>query len=134
MNCLFCGIVAGEIPSAKIYEDDKAIAILDISPTAPGHALVIPKEHTRNLSEAPIEILASLLPVVQKVANGVTQALGADGFNLIVNNGEAAGQIIHHLHLHIIPRKDGDGLMHLPGKSYAEGEIEKLAEAIKKTI
>ncbi|MBQ6367696.1 MAG: HIT family protein [Erysipelotrichaceae bacterium] len=104
--CVFCEIIKGNIPSAKVYEDDKTLAILDISQTTKGHTLVLPKQHYANLLEIPAEELSELIVKVQKIAANNVEKLGAKGFNLLVNTGAVAGQSVPHLHFHIIPRYD----------------------------
>jgi len=109
-DCIFCAIGAGEIPSFKIYEDDVALAYLDINPFCEGHTLVIPKVHAAGLLDADDAMLAAMLARVKKVAAHLKAALPCDGFNILQNNGEAAGQTVHHLHFHIVPRRAGDTL------------------------
>ena len=104
--CVFCEIIKGNIPSAKVYEDDKTLAILDISQTTKGHPLILPKQHYANLLEIPAEELSELIVKVQKIAANNVEKLGAKGFNLLVNTGAVAGQSVPHLHFHIIPRYD----------------------------
>ena len=103
-NCVFCAIAAGEIPCFKVYEDDLVLAYLDISPFAEGHTLVIPKDHTTGLLDTPPETLRNMIVRVQKVAAHLKDALPCDGFNILQNNGPAAGQTVPHLHFHIVPR------------------------------
>lgn len=110
MNCIFCKIINGEIPGTKVYEDDKFVAILDISQLAYGHTLVIPKTHYANIYEMPADLLAEMIVVVQKLAKQITKALDAEGCNILNNNGPLAGQTVNHFHVHIIPRKTNDGL------------------------
>lgn len=107
-NCVFCAIAAGEIPCFKIYEDDLALAYLDINPFSEGHALVIPKAHTTGLLDTSDETLAALIARVKKVAGRIRETLPCDGFNVLQNNGAAAGQTVPHLHFHVVPRR-GDG-------------------------
>lgn len=133
-NCLFCKIVAGEIPSFKVYEDDAIVAFLDIKPVNPGHVLVVPKKHSEGFHDADPETLKSLVLVTQKIANAVTGAMETSGFNLEENNGTIAGQVIPHLHLHVVPRRPDDGLKHWPGTTYAEGEIASVQEKIKEHL
>lgn len=109
-TCIFCRIATGEIPCAKIYEDDNVLAFLDLAPVHPGHTLVIPKEHYKNMLEVPAELGTAVFAVLQKVAGAVMKATGAQGFNVMQNNGIAAGQTVFHIHWHIIPRFDDDGL------------------------
>ena len=134
MECIFCKIVAGDIPSHKVYEDDSVLAFLDIAPVNPGHTLVIPKKHFANLEEVPETELAELIAVVKKVGRAVKRGLNAAGYNVQVNNDPVAGQIIPHLHFHIIPRKDKDGLKLWPQGEYTEGDAEAIAGRLKKAI
>lgn len=106
-NCLFCKIAAGTIPSAKIYEDDRVLAFLDIAPVEKGHALVISKRaHTEALTDTPDDILAELLAVARKIGKAMMD-LGFGGYNLVQNNYPDGGQAIPHIHFHVIPRKKG---------------------------
>ena len=107
-DCVFCAIAAGEIPCFKVYEDELALAYLDINPFSEGHTLVIPKAHTTGLLDTPEETLAALLARVKKVAAHIKTALGCDGFHILQNNGAAAGQTVGHIHFHIVPRRNGD--------------------------
>ena len=107
-DCVFCAIAAGEIPCFKVYEDELALAYLDINPFSEGHTLVIPKAHTTGLLDTPEETLAALLARVKKVAAHLKTALGCDGFHILQNNGAAAGQTVGHIHFHIVPRRNGD--------------------------
>ncbi|MBR2487924.1 MAG: HIT family protein [Kiritimatiellae bacterium] len=107
-DCVFCAIAAGEIPCFKVFEDDFALAYLDINPFSEGHTLVIPKAHTTGLLDTPEETLAALLARVKKVAAHLKTALGCDGFHILQNNGAAAGQTVGHIHFHIVPRCNGD--------------------------
>lgn len=131
-DCIFCKIANGIIPSATVYEDDDFKAILDISPAAKGHVLILPKKHCANLLEIDPEVASKALLVASKIANAQKKALNADGINLLQNSGEAAWQSVFHLHIHLIPRYDNDGITvpweHL---EYAEGEAEEYAARIK---
>ncbi len=109
-NCIFCRIAAGEIPSFKIYEDELVLAYLDINPFSEGHTLVIPKAHSTGLLDTDDATLAAIVSRVKKVAAHLKAALPCDGFNILQNNGEAAGQTVHHIHFHIVPRSNGDAL------------------------
>ena len=109
MDCLFCKIVAAEIPSNKIYEDDFAYAFLDIYPCSEGHSIVLPKQHFEKFTDMSAEDAASLFASVNKVAKSVEKTLGLEGMNIGINNGEIAGQTVPHVHVHIIPRRAGDG-------------------------
>ncbi|MCI8495851.1 MAG: HIT family protein [Lachnospiraceae bacterium] len=108
-NCIFCKISGGEIPSKTIYEDEEFRVILDISPATKGHALILPKEHYANLYEMPEDVAARVMKLAKRLAGHMTEALQCDGFNIMQNNGEAAGQTVFHFHMHLIPRYVGDG-------------------------
>lgn len=107
-NCIFCKIAAGEIPSATLYEDEDFRVILDLNPASKGHALIIPKEHYANLYELDDEIAAKVLVLAKKMVTKLTDILGCDGYNIVQNNGELAGQSVLHYHMHLIPRYAGD--------------------------
>jgi len=109
-GCIFCKIVAGELPSEKVYEDDTVLAFLDIMPTARGHILVIPKQHYADLSSTPTAVLRDLVAVLPRLARGAVEATGAEGFNVLQSNGPCAGQCVFHIHFHIVPRRAGDGI------------------------
>ena len=109
MNCLFCKIAAGEIPSEKIYEDDHVFAFLDIHPLSKGHTVVITKVHAENIIDLPEEEVGPVFSAMRKIADIVEKAVGAKGLTIGINHRVAAGQAIGHLHIHIIPRFDGDG-------------------------
>lgn len=134
-DCLFCKIVNQEIPSCRIYEDEKFLAFLDISPVSPGHTLVIPKAHYLNILDTPEDVLSGLLAVVKKITPAILKATQAPSFNLGVNNGAEAGQIIWHTHFHVIPRLAGDGLRNWPGRrGYEPGEMERVGEEIRNNL
>ena len=109
-KCIFCLIAKGEIPCAKVYEDDSVLAFLDLSPVHPGHTRVIPKEHYKYMLHVPCELGTAVFSALKKVGAAVMSATGASGFNVMQNNGLSAGQTMFHIHWHIIPRFDGDGL------------------------
>lgn len=135
-DCVFCKIAKGEIPSTKLYEDEKVLSFLDIMPAAKGHALVIPKTHYKTLLDLPHKELHALIEIVQKVAAATMVALpGVQGFNVLQSNNEVAGQVIPHVHFHIIPRfkEDKLNLAWQPGKSEAE-ELKKYAELVKEKM
>lgn len=134
MDCIFCKIIAGEIPSNKVYEDDKVIAFLDISPVADGHSLVVPKAHYELMAEMPEDALSAAVMAVKRVSEGVLKAVGASSFNLYLNNGKEAGQLVPHFHWHIIPRHSADGLELWHGSSYPEGKAAELKEKIAAAI
>lgn len=124
-QCIFCKIVKGEIPSFTVYEDDAFKVILDRFPAAQGHVLIIPKTHCSDLFELSEELAAKLYPLTKKIAQRVKEVTGAEGINIIQNNGEAAGQTVHHFHLHIIPRKMNDALV-LNQSSNTDTTLEEL--------
>lgn len=128
-NCIFCKIAAGEIPSATIYEDDDFRVILDIEPASKGHALILPKEHFANLYELSDEVAAKALVVAKKVMAKMTDIVGCDGYNVVQNNGEAAGQTVFHFHIHLIPRYKEDDVKigWKPGKLTEEVKAEILS-------
>ncbi len=133
-DCIFCKIVAGEIPATKVYEDDKNLAFLDIAPSNPGHALIVPKKHFANIEEIDEQSLCLLIKAVKKIGQAIKKGLGVEGYNIQVNNDPIAGQVVPHIHFHIVPRKAGDGIKLWPQGKYAEGEAEKTAEKIKANI
>lgn len=109
-DCIFCKIAKGEIPCYKVYEDDKVLAFLDIAQDAFGHTVVIPKKHFANIFECDEETLSTCISAVKKISNHYVNHCGFEGVNISNNNGKAAGQTVHHIHFHIIPRKSGDGI------------------------
>ncbi len=133
-QCIFCKIIAGELPSSKVYEDEHVVAFLDIHPVAPGHTLVVPKTHCDDLIGCDPTAAAHMIQAAQKVASAVVKATGAEGFNLGVNNGRAAGQVIFHLHMHVIPRYSQDGLKLWGVQEYKEGEKDVIVEKVRNTM
>lgn len=107
-DCIFCLLANGDIPTAKVYEDDDLTVILDAGPATKGHALVLPKDHYKNITEVPQELAGKLVAIASKVGNAQMKALGAAGFNIVINTNEAAGQTVFHCHVHVIPRYEGD--------------------------
>lgn len=118
-NCIFCKLANGDIPTATLYEDDDFRVILDAGPAAKGHALIIPKEHYADLYELSDELAAKALVLAKKMITRLTDLLGCDGYNIVQNNGEAAGQTVFHFHLHMIPRYKDDGV----GLGWKMGEL-----------
>ena len=134
-ECIFCKMVAGQIPVTKIYEDEVVLSFLDIGPISNGHTLVIPKQHFEKLHECPAELLGQIFTRIGKIVDAVAKAMNSDGYNLLCNNGRAAGQLIEHLHFHIVPRNTGDGVFNRwPSFEYEDGKIEEVAEAIRKNL
>lgn len=134
MDCIFCKIVGGEIPSYKVYEDDNVLAFLDITPVNPGHTLVIPKKHYENLFDLPEEEAKKLIVAIKKIAPAVLAGTGAKGFNLGLNNGGTAGQIVNHIHFHIMPRFENDDYELWHGQAYMDGQAAEVLEKIKNNL
>ena len=134
-DCIFCKIATGDGKAEKIFEDEKTFAFLDIFPASQGHSLVIPKKHYRTLSEMSPEDLAATIRTVQKIGKAVSKAMNADGFNVVQSNERAAGQVVFHVHFHVIPRKEGDKLSfswpHLREKDI---DLPKSAGMIRKEL
>ena len=135
-DCIFCKIVAGDIPSTRIYEDADTLAFMDIGPIIKGHTLVIPKQHYDPITKTPVDVLARLMKVVQKIAQAQMNGLKADGVNVLNANGTAAGQQVPHIHFHVVPRFKTDGHhWNWAAKKYDSlEEMKKLAEEIKKAM
>lgn len=134
-NCIFCKIIANEISSYTVYEDDIFKAILDISPAAKGHTILISKKHFANLFELDQETASKAMVVASKVSKALMEELKCDGVNILQNNGEAAGQTVFHFHIHLIPRYDNDSVNILwKHQSYQDGEAASIAEAINSKI
>lgn len=132
-NCIFCKIIAGEIPSTAVYEDDDFRAILDVNPAARGHVIIIPKKHAANIFELDDEDGAKIFPIAKKIAAALMKTYHCDGVNILQNNGEAAGQTVFHLHVHVVPRFYGDGvnIMWKPGET---PNLQEVADEIKKNL
>ena len=133
-ECLFCKIVKGELPSSKLYEDEDTLAFLDLFPVNKGHSLVISKEHYENIFDVPEETLSKVSSVMKNVADAVKKGVNADGISIAQSNGKDAGQVISHIHFHIMPRFKDDGLKLWPQGKYEEGEMDKFKEDISKIL
>ena len=134
-NCIFCKIIKGEIPAAKVYEDEDVLSFLDIMPANKGHCLVIPKKHYEALLDIPDEDLSELIKAVKKVGKALSLSIGNGAYNVVMNNGQEAGQVVQHAHIHIIPRFKNDRLrLSWSHKAYKEGEIEDFQNKIKKFL
>ena len=118
-NCIFCKLANGDIPTATVYEDEDFRVILDANPATKGHALILPKEHYANLYEIDDELAGKSMILAKKMITKLTKALGCDGYNIVQNNGEAAGQTVFHFHMHLIPRSKGDEV----GLGWKMGEL-----------
>lgn len=127
-KCIFCKIAKGEIPSATLYEDEEFRVILDLGPANKGHALILPKAHYENLYDLPEETAAHAMILAKKIATKMKEILNCDGYNIVQNNGEAAGQTVFHFHMHLIPRFTGDhaGITWAPGTLTSEDRDEIL--------
>lgn len=145
-NCIFCKIAAGQVPCHKLYEDERVLAFLDLGPLATGHTLVIPKHHAKELGNLPDEDAAAVGGVLPRLARAIAQATGTDAYNVLVNNGEAAGQVVMHVHFHIIPKpsdtpasvsagKPGSGLgLHWPAGKLDPDAAKTLAQKISSAM
>lgn len=135
MDCIFCKLAGGEIPTATLYEDDDFRVILDQGPATKGHALILPKQHYADIYEIPEETAARAMVLAKRMAGVMTEAFQCDGFNLVQNNGEAAGQTVFHFHLHLIPRYQGDnaGISWKPG-TLDETTKEELIRAVREKL
>lgn len=130
-DCIFCKIAQGEIPANKIYEDEKYLAFLDINPVNPGHTLVIPKEHYEYFLDTPDELVCGMSALAKKIGKALVKSGKAEGFTASVNNGRASGQIVFHVHFHVMPRNFSDNLKPWRQLKYKDGEAEEVAKAIK---
>ena len=129
-DCIFCKIIAGEIPAEKVYEDDKILAFLDINPVTSGHTLIIPKEHHQMMVDTPDELLCYCFAKTKELMIKIKESMGADFVTVSV-----VGLDVPHFHIHLVPRKFSDNLANFwPTTKYAEGEMQKVAEKIKETI
>ena len=129
-DCIFCKLANGVFPTNSVYEDDMFNVIMDISPAAKGHCLVICKEHYENALEASEAVLSKAFVLASKVANAVKSTTGCDGINILRNNGKAAGQTVYHLHVHIIPRWDNDRINLAPNSQDVDYDLGELAKQI----
>jgi histidine triad (HIT) family protein len=133
-DCIFCNIIAGELQTTKIYEDGTVFAMLDIQPNNFGHTLVVPKEHYENLYTVPPQVLSDVMLAAQKIAGAIKNALATDGMNIAVNVERDGGQLIDHLHVHVIPRYKDDGFAHGRHLVYETGQKEAVAEKIRTAL
>lgn len=134
-DCIFCRIISGRIPCTKLFENEHLIAFLDIHPATEGHTLVVPKAHYTRIDQANARTIGEIGSVLPKLTAAVQKAADADGYNFLCNNGAAAGQVVEHLHFHIIPRKTGDGVMKAWKQiTYPAGRIEQIAQQIQNNL
>jgi len=133
-DCIFCKIIRGELPSFKIYEDERVIAFLDIRPVNAGHTLVVPKAHSQNIFDIKPEDWDAVAGLTRALALAIEKGTEADGVNIAMNNREHAGQVVQHPHVHVIPRFKGDGLKLMPQREYKTNEAEETAEKIRAEV
>lgn len=135
-DCIFCEIISGEIDAYTIFENDHALAFLDANPLVDGHTVVVPKKHVERFSDMPREVIGGTFSAVRDVNKAILVGLDADGANVGLNDGEAAGQAIPHTHIHVIPRYSGDGggSLHSIVSGEASEELKKVAERLKSAI
>ena len=132
-DCIFCKLANGEIPTRSIYEDEDFKVILDAAPATRGHALILPKEHADNLYQLPEELTGRAFVLAKKMAASMTETLGCQGFNIVQNNGEVAGQTVFHFHIHLVPRytDDGQGLFWEP-RQYTDEILDEIRSQLEK--
>jgi histidine triad (HIT) family protein len=136
-NCVFCKIIRGELPCVKLYEDDKVIVFLDIAPISKGHALVVPKEHHVSITSLPDSYREAMMRAAPEIGAALMRATDSDGFNFLLSNGQCAGQVVPHVHLHVIPRKPDDAFSMMPPvkATYADdAEKEAMAAEVRKRM
>ncbi len=133
-DCLFCKICQGEIPAQRIYESKTLVAFLDINPVNPGHTLLVPKAHYPDFLTTPVEVLSDLVQTTKKIMPAILQAVGASAWNLMVNSEREAGQVIFHIHWHLIPRLPNDGFRHWEGQAILVSQLHEVRERIKQFI
>ncbi|MFH1744667.1 MAG: HIT family protein [bacterium] len=134
MDCIFCKIINGDIPSYKVYEDDKVIAFLDILPISQGHTIVVPKIHVADVENLSDEHFLAMAGCVKKLGKAVMEALSVKGYSVFLDNKSAANQHVPHVHFHLVPREEGDGLERWPQSGYGEGEAEDCVRRIKEKL
>lgn len=132
-DCIFCKLANGMIPARSIYEDENFRVILDAAPATRGHALILPKEHADNLYQMSEDMIGKAFVLAKKMADSMTETLGCQGFNIVQNNGEAAGQTVFHFHIHLIPRyeDDGQGIFWEP-RCYADDVLDEICSQLTK--
>jgi histidine triad (HIT) family protein len=133
-DCIFCRIAAGKLPAEVVLDTPRVLAFLDIAPVHYGHTLIIPKEHYQNLLDLPDDLWQEMGRAARQVAQALQKTLYARGFNLGMNNFEAAGQVVFHAHLHVIPRYQNDGLLLFPQGTYPHGDLEKVGQRLREAI
>jgi histidine triad (HIT) family protein len=134
MDCIFCKIIAGDIPGYTVYEDDQVTAFFDILPISPGHTIIAPKKHVADLEDLTDDEMCALALAVKKIGKAVMEGMRVKGYSVFLDNKSAANQHVPHAHFHLVPRVEGDGLERWPQSGYAEGEAEQFLKDIKKAL
>jgi histidine triad (HIT) family protein len=134
MECIFCKIIAEDIPSYKVYEDDKVMAFFDILPISPGHTIIVPKNHVADLENLSDEEISAMAIAAKKIGKAVMDGLGVKGYSMFLDNKSAANQHVPHVHFHLVPRAEGDGLERWPQSGYKEGEAEHFLKKIQEEL
>lgn len=134
-SCVFCRIAKGEIPAEIVYRDESCVAFLDVNPLSPGHLLLIPVDHYARVTQAPPSAISAIMAVVPRLGAALMQATTAPAFNLLQNNGSEAGQVVQHVHFHLIPRRSGDGLgFRWNAGVYQPGEAQAMGDAFRRSL
>lgn len=133
-DCLFCKIVAKDIPSQPVFDNEHVYAFMDIRPTNEGHVLIVPKKHSTDIFDTSAETLGQMMSVAKTLSAAVSKAVNADGINILMNNKGAAGQIIFHAHIHVVPRFSYDGFKHWKGKEMTSEQLEATATKIREVL
>ncbi|MCK5416757.1 HIT family protein [Candidatus Parcubacteria bacterium] len=131
MDCIFCKIISGSIPSYKVYENDKVVAFFDILPISQGHTIIAPKSHVSDIESLSEEEMCALAQAIKKIGKAVMKGLNVKGYSVFLDNKSAANQHVPHVHFHLVPRAEGDGLERWPQSGYDEGEAENCLNKIK---
>lgn len=134
MDCIFCKIINDDIPGYKIYEDDKVVAFFDILPISPGHTIVAPKNHVSDVEDLSVEDMEAMARAVKKIGKAMLDGLGVKGYSVFLDNKSAANQHVPHVHFHVVPRAEGDGLERWPSSGYGEGEADECMDKIKSNL
>lgn len=134
MECIYCKIINNDVPSYKVFENEKVVAFFDILPVSPGHTIVVPKEHISDLENLSETDLVEMSKLVKKIGKAMLDGLKVKGYSVFLDNKSAANQHVPHIHFHIVPRAEGDGLERWPQSGYNEGDAEKCLKKIKKEL
>jgi len=134
MECIFCKIIAGDIPSYKVYEDKKVMAFFDILPISHGHTIIVPKKHEADIEDLTDDDLCAMALAMKKIGKAVMEGLGVKGYSVFLDNKSAANQHVPHVHFHLVPRAEGDGLERWPQSGYGEDEAEFCLKKIQEKL